>query len=140
MKTLSIFICLLLLSALSFEGVASEYQVIAHAQFPSDSISKSELRKLFLLKKKYYLSTQVLVTNLSKDNAARISFSLDVLRKNAVNMERYYFKRALSGKSVALEPLDSESDLIKKVQSNSGAIGYVGAESDTSGVKVLKVK
>jgi len=139
MKNLTILLSILL-CVMSFNGVAGDYKVIANTSFPSDSITKSDLRKVFLLKKKNYQSTQVLVTNLKRGSAVRSSFSLEVLKKDVDKIERYYFKRALSGKSVALEPFSSEADLIERVKSVPGAIGYVGSEADVSGVKILVVE
>ena len=120
-------------------GFAESYQIVANESFPVDEISASELRRIFLLKMKNLDGVQVTVTNLKKDISTRADFSNAVLQKTADQIERYYLKLSLSGKGSPLKPFDSESAMMDKVKSETGAIGYITPGSAIDGVKVLQI-
>ena len=138
MKYLLVYILPLLIFA-NNPAAAEHYKIIANNDFPIDQLSKSNLRKFFLLKNQVLKGTQLLITNLKRDEPIRAHFSNDVLKKSSGKIERYYLKLALSGRGAVLKPFATEAEMIEKIKSSKGAIGYIAAETQVTGVKVLTI-
>jgi hypothetical protein len=62
---------------------------------------------------------------------------LSAIDKTSTDLKKVWMKAQLSGEGKAPEALSSESDVIKKVSSTAGGIGYVSSSNVTPDVNVL---
>ncbi len=131
-----------LLLALSFSGhsIAANFKVVVHDNFPLEKIGVKDLRKIFLQKMKNISGKSILAVNLDAKHAVRAAFSNEVLRKDSSKLERYYLRRALSGKGAPPQALDSEEAVVSYIKSHPGAIGYIGSGSDSGGLRTLTLE
>jgi len=143
MKRISLF--LLPLLALLFAGArpaqADEFKVIVNSQLNVTSLTKKEVSRLFLKKvKSWDNDVKVMPVDLPIDAPARESFSKVVLGKDPGAVKAYWQQRVFSGRDVPPPERDSDASVAEFVRNNPGAIGYVSANANVSGVTVITVQ
>jgi ABC-type phosphate transport system substrate-binding protein len=143
MKRATLFLAPLLL--LSFMGVqpaaARGFKVIVNRQCDVTSLSKKQVSRLFLKKvKSWDNDLRVLPVDLPLDSSARESFSKEVLGKAPVAVKAYWQQRVFSGRDVPPPEKDSDATVEAFVRTNPGAIGYVSADANVHGVKVVTIE
>lgn len=132
--SLILIFCFLIITLAFAESV-----IIVNSENPVSEVSKKDLKNIYRMKKSTWGGgSAILPVNLKINNEVRKDFSEEILGKKPKTMEKYYLKRALSGKGQPPETVETEKDVIKYVSSNKGAIGYVSI-SDSS-VKIITVK
>ena len=137
MKKFALIIFFIL--AIFITPALAQFVVIVNKDNPISDISKKNLKNIYRLKKGTWTAGgSIHALNLKPDNAVRVTFSQEILKKDPRSMVRFYLKRALSGKGQAPKEFASEAELIKFVASDKGAIGYV-SKADGS-VKSIPVK
>lgn len=119
---------------------AADFKIIVNDDFPVTSITKKDLRRMFMLRQQTINGQSISVINLEASNDVRIKFSAFVFNKLPDAMERYYIKSALSGRGAVRKSLFSEQEIIDFVKSKSGAIGYIALTNKSVGVRELLIK
>ncbi len=128
--------CLPIVSGVVFAKVV----VVVNPDNPATTISKKELSKIFKQKQKVWAHKEMIkVVHLGKDHPLRREFSQKVLNMSSESLEKYYFKRALSGKGQPPRIASSPDDVISFVSGSKNAIGYLDLNDVDSSVKILKV-
>jgi TonB family protein len=117
---------------------AGEVKVIANPSVKAETISAAELRSLFL-EEKITLDGTRIEPVLEKSGAAHIRFVQEYLGKNQEDLEMYYRSRVFSGQASMPKELGSDAEVVAYVARTRGAIGYVSADANTEGVKILAV-
>lgn len=131
---LTLLFCLTLTQA-SFAQVA----VIAHKDVPVDSIKHSELLNFYVLDIKAWSNgTPVVVFDLKPKDSVKEDF-YDFLGKSTSRMKSIWMKKLLSGEGNPPEALKSEEEMLQKVATTIGAIGFVSKDSIDEKIKVLLV-
>ena len=59
------------------------------------------------------------------------------ITKDQLSLKKIWMKKQLTGEAKAPETVGSDEDVVKKVSSTPGAIGYVKSSAVTGDVKVL---
>jgi ABC-type phosphate transport system substrate-binding protein len=77
---------------------------------------------------------------LEKGGATHEAFIKEYLGKSDSALQTYYRSLVFTGKASMPKTLGTDADVVGYVAKTKGAIGYVGAEADTTGVKTLEVK
>ena len=114
--------------------------VVVNSQNPTVSISKKELSNIFKQRQKSWKSGGIIdVLNLPKNDPLREGFSEKILDKSPSDMDKYYLKRALSGKGQPPRTVQSSVDVKNIVSKNIKAIGYMDLKDVDTSVKVLPV-
>ncbi len=121
-----------------FHGVAGEIKVIANTNVATDAISGRELRSLFL-EENNSLGGAHVEPVLQKDGPTHESFLRDHLRRSDSELQTYYRALVVTGKGSMPKVLGSDAEVVAYVARTKGAIGYVSAETDAEGVKVLAI-
>jgi ABC-type phosphate transport system substrate-binding protein len=117
------------------------FKVIAHPKNPAASISRDFLRNAFLKKEVAWGNGDTLrPIDLSSKFAVREQFTRDVLKKTPAQLKAYWSQQVFSGKGVPPPEVSSAEDVIAYVLANPGAIGYIPADVDPSGAKVIEVR
>jgi ABC-type phosphate transport system substrate-binding protein len=123
---------LLLLSA----GISSaQVSVVANKSVPDNALTSSKVSSIFSLEQvKWSSGDRVVVFDQNGDAKSKF---YSAIGKDQLSMKKDWMKKQLTGEAKAPETLGSDADVIAKVSSTPGSIGYVNAANVTGGVKVL---
>ena len=127
----------LLILSVTVAGAGPEVAVIAHPSVPVDALKRSELLDFYLFDIVKWPDDQpVVVLDLKPKGKIRDTFYA-FLGNPPSRMKSIWLKKVLSGEGEPPEAMVSESELMAKVASTKGAIGFVGATNVDRQVKVL---
>lgn len=120
-------------------AAADDIQIVANLSLQADSISREELRSVFLLRTKKLKNGSFVEPVLRKSGPAHDAFLKQYLERDSEEIRTYYQGLVFTGKAGMPKEVNSDAEVIAYVARTKGAIGYVSSESSTPGVKVLKV-
>ncbi len=135
----------LLFVALFFVGAApspsqAKEIVIVHAENPTISESKKNLKKMLLGKtKKWDNGTKIVLATLST-GATHDKFIKTYAGKTTKQFTNYWRKMVFSGKGKMPKSFNSEKELVAFVSEHKGAVGYIDSATDLSGVKTISIE
>jgi ABC-type phosphate transport system substrate-binding protein len=118
--------------------------VVVNSANPVESVSMSELKKLFLSdRSRWETGKAVAPVMLGPGSAERVAFLKSVCGMNDEDFSKYFLQAAFTGKS-ATPPKDVTSAAALKsfVAASPGAIGFVKASdfgSGDAGIKAVKI-
>lgn len=120
---------------------AAGFQVVVHASNPEDTITRSELAKMFVRKvRRWDDGSTVFPVDQAPDRAVRRSFSEEIHGKKLTAIKAYWQRMIFSGRAAPPPELNSDRAVLEYVRNNRGAIGYVSAGVEVgSGVKTLRI-
>ncbi len=72
-------------------------------------------------------------------SATREAFSNEVHGRNVGAIRSYWQQAAFSGAGTAPVERSNDAEIIDFVKANAGAVGYISASSEATGVKVISV-
>ncbi|MEK7729187.1 MAG: hypothetical protein AAB354_12300 [candidate division KSB1 bacterium] len=125
--------------ALWAANASAQVAVIANKDVPLDSLSKAQLRDFYSYEMKQWdKSIAVAVVDLKLTSAAKDAF-YKFLGMTASRMKSLWLKKMLMGESGEPLAVKSEEEMLKKVASTSGALGFVSLSKITPEVKTLLV-
>ena len=134
MKQLIIMIFFL---ALWNSAASSQVAVIANKSVPVDSIGKLDLLDCYTGDKSVWSDGKpIIVFDLKQKGEVRDAFYkfLDI---SPIRIKSIWMKRLLSGDADPPEFMESEEEMLKKVASTPGAIGFVGEATLNDDVKLI---
>jgi ABC-type phosphate transport system substrate-binding protein len=111
--------------------------VIAHPQVPTTNISVEELTLIYLIQRNSWSNgVPIVPVNREASSTTREYFSEQLFNRSPTDMSEYWNRLRFTGK---FPPLVQTSDqaVLGFVRSVPGAIGYIDAASQPTGVKVL---
>lgn len=120
-------------------ATAEDAYIVANSKVKADSISKEELKSVFLLRTKTLRDGSVVEPVLQKSGSTHDTFLKRYLERDSEEIRTYYQGLVFTGKAEMPRQLNSDAEVVAYVARTKGAIGYVSSESDTAGVKVLRV-
>jgi ABC-type phosphate transport system substrate-binding protein len=119
---------------------AADMQVIANPSVKSASVSVDELKNVFLGNTSNLADGSKVEPVLAESGAAHDEFLKDVVGKSAPALKNHLKTLVFTGKGSMPKSFASEADIVKYVAKTPGAIGYVSAAADASGVKKVALK
>ena len=131
---------LIIAALFSILFVAKSWAEVAVIVHPSVSATASvkDISRVFLGKSKSLPGGhKVKPVGQSVGSTAREEFNKKVLKKSNSQLKSYWSKRIFTGKGQPPKALGSDADVIAKVSSDPGSIGYISKDSVTDSVKVL---
>ncbi len=131
-KLLLSAIVLMLYTASSYAQVA----VIVNKSVSASSLSAAKLLDIYSLSTKDWGGSKVVVYDRKSDDDTKSKF-YNYVGKPAAEMKKVWMRVQLAGEGKAPEALASDDEIVKKVASTPGAIGYVSADKVTGDVKVV---
>jgi ABC-type phosphate transport system substrate-binding protein len=136
MKSLAIvFLFLAFLLTDTFAQLA----IIANKSVPINEIDNSQLLDFYTGDKSFWSNGEsVIIFDLQQKGQLRDAF-FKFLGKSPVRIKSIWMKRMLSGDADPPEFLDSEDEMLQKIASTSGAIGFVHKSKVSTAVKELKI-
>jgi len=131
---LQILIWMNLFSLLIYANEYNEYAVITNKNF--GTISKNQLRAIYLKKLTYINDVKVLPINLEPKSKIRESFNKNILNMNYTRLKAYWNKEHYLGHRppLSLKSQESLKAFLKKVD---GAIGYIEAKDIDKNMHVI---
>lgn len=118
-------------------GGVTQVKVIANKNVPVNEIDKIQLLDFYTGDIKTWENGQpVIVFDLKPKGDAKESF-YKFLGKPSSRMKSIWIKNMLSGEGDPPEALASEEEMVKKVASTPGAIGFVGNSFAGASVKTI---
>jgi len=140
-----ILLCLILVAivvmAFTFPSVASagDVVVIANKNAPAGSLTREEVKNIFLAKKTQWANGEKINFVTLKDSQTHDDFLKTYLQKSSSQFQRYFRTLVFTGKGKVPKSFDSEESLVGYVAGTDGAIGYVSSGTNTGSVKVINV-
>lgn len=100
--------------------------VIYHADIPIEELSKNSFVRLYGMQKKVWQDgTPVKVYILPKNSQIHKDFVLKFLNMQPYQMNRLWHRLLFSGTGSVPEEVSTVEEIIERVSSTSGAIGYI---------------
>ena len=134
----------LLLGMLSAIGVArahEHYEVVAHAGVNTRSLSSNSLRAIFGMRQQTWPDgTPIKVFVLADDAPLHNSFSKEKLNAFPYQLRQAWDRLVFSGTGQAPIKVSSSEEMLDKVASTPGAIGYLEKTKISERVNVLQIK
>lgn len=126
-------------SILWISFASGQVAVIANKSVPVDEVSSQQLLDFYTGDVKLWENKDpVIVTDLKPEGEVKALF-YEYLGKSPSRMKSIWLKKMLSGEGDPPEALKSENEVLQKVSSTPGAIGFVSEASVTDEVKVLVI-
>jgi hypothetical protein len=119
---------------------AADIKVIANSSVGASSVSADELKGVFLATKSSLSDGSHVEPVLEKGGPVHEAFVKEYLGKTDAALQIYYRSLVFTGKASMPKTLGADADVVAYVAKTKGAIGYVGADAGTAGVKTLEVK
>jgi len=129
---------LLLTIGLTTTVWAADIALVANQSIPADSLSKSEVKGVFLTQKKSIEGVNVKLTIL-KDKDLTKQFLRTYVNKTPSQFKAFYKKLMSTGKANPPKKIRSEAEMISYIARTKGAIGYVSSGAVTDKVKIIQV-
>ena len=138
---LIIFISLTVLIFTNLYAMAGDdIVVVGNKSLSTDTISKDTLKKIFLGEQTSWEDgTKINFAMLNLDKADDI-FLKECMYYTSTRFVRHWRSQVFSGKGQMPPNLKSNEEMLKFINDDKGAIGFVTAGADTSAVKVLTVQ
>jgi ABC-type phosphate transport system substrate-binding protein len=115
----------------------AQVAVIAHKGVSVSSLSASAASDIFTLSTKEWKDgSAVVVFDLKAEGVTRTKF-YDFIGKSPIELKKTWMRVQLSGEGKAPAVVASEEEMIQKVASTPGAIGFVSASKASGEVKIL---
>lgn len=120
-------------------ALSAEVAVIAHPSVPASGITKAELLDLYTGDiKEWDNGEPIILIDLKPKTDIKLTF-YDFLGKSASRMKSIWMRNMLTGEGKPPEAMGSQEDLLQKVASTPGAIGYIDNNLVTGDVITLTV-
>eukprot|EP00767_Chilomastix_cuspidata_P007817 gnl/Chilomastix_cuspidata/8673.p2 GENE.gnl/Chilomastix_cuspidata/8673~~gnl/Chilomastix_cuspidata/8673.p2 ORF type:complete len:142 (+),score=6.68 gnl/Chilomastix_cuspidata/8673:61-486(+) len=128
-----------MLFAFASYSAAQEILVVVNKGVPESSLSKDELKRIYLGKMSRWnngdkVNFCLIKTDLLED------FTNQYLGYTAVNYFKYWKKLVFTGKGSMPPFYDKDENVVNFVANTKGAIGFVPSDSNTDSVKVINVE
>ncbi len=119
---------------------AQPQDMIRNPSLPETSLNRSEAGLLFSLRAQRWADGQdVKVFVLPDDNKIHSGFLKKVLGLFPYQLRRVWDRQVFSGTGQAPITVSSEAEMIDRVSSTRGAIGYIGPSTTSDRVRVQEV-
>jgi ABC-type phosphate transport system substrate-binding protein len=116
------------------------FRVIVHPQNPIAGMDRKWVADVFLKNvTRWPNGGAIHPVDLRPHAPARSTFTKEVLNRSIDAVRAYWQQRVFSGRGVPPPELENEHAVVSYVLTHEGGIGYVSAETDLEGAKVLSV-
>ena len=119
---------------------SDSYKVIVNPSNPVKVLDRDFLRDVYLKKAiDWNQGESIRPIDLSVRFSVRDRFRDEVIRKTSSQLKSYWNQQIFSGKGVPPPESDSTAEVIAYVLANPGGIGYLPANVDPGGAKVIGI-
>lgn len=137
---LAAFVAGLVWSAPAAAADGAFFVVVAHPDLPIDSVDRAQVSDAFLRKlARWQDGTPVHPVTL-KDETVRESFARIIHGRSDHDIRKHWQRQVFTGRGTPPLERDSSEQVLEYVRETPGAIGFVNAQANVRGVKVLKLQ
>jgi ABC-type phosphate transport system substrate-binding protein len=116
-------------------------KLVVNPSNPVSSVTRDQASRIFLKKSSTWDNGQrMMPVDLDESSPVRAKFSQIILGKDLAAVSSYWQRQIFSGGGTPPPTKGSDAEVLAYVRDNPGAVGYVSATADTTGVKVIQVK
>ena len=116
------------------------FKVIVNPSNPATQMTRLKLGEIFLKKEKRWPDGQPAVpVEPSGKSPVRQRFDQEIFGKPVIAISAYWQQMIFGGKGVPPPEKSNDAEVVTFVRDTPGAVGYVSAGADASGVKVVAV-
>ncbi len=137
-----LFVCLLL--GITYAGIAAAtepYEIVINPSISEKTLSRSSLRAIFGMRLHTWLDGTAVRVFVMPDNApAHVAFSKEKLNVFPYQLRSAWDRLVFSGTGQAPDTVTSPEEMLAKVTSTPGAIGYLSKSMLDGRVNVLQIK
>jgi ABC-type phosphate transport system substrate-binding protein len=132
---------LLVISPMAFgEAPPPDYRVIVHPGRPDTRVSREFVANALLKNITRWSNDEAIrPADQRVDSAVRRTFSERVLKRSVQAVKTYWQQRIFSGRGVPPPELESDEAIVRYVENNPGALGYISGTAAAGKTKVLAV-
>jgi TonB family protein len=120
-------------------SLAVDVKVIANSSVKGDTISASDLKRVFLEEKNSLVDGTHVEPVLGKKGPVHEAFLQEYLGRTDDDLQTYYRALVFTGRCSMPKVLGSDAEVVAYVARTRGAIGYVSGAASTDGVKTLAI-
>ncbi len=117
----------------------AEVFFIANGSVDSSSLTRAQLKDIFLGVEVKWQNGQKIVLATLKGLPVHKTFLKEYIKKNPSQFKNYWRKMIFTGKGSLPQPLQSENELIAYVAGTRGAVGYISSSIRPDSVKVISI-
>lgn len=121
-------------------AAADDVVIIASKDLPVDSIEKDTLKRIYLGQQTTWDDGTKINFAVLNDRETEETFLKKYLNRSSTRYNRYWRTQIFTGKGKLPQSYKSDDEMIKFVNGNKGAIGFVSSKANTNAVKVLSVR
>jgi ABC-type phosphate transport system substrate-binding protein len=119
---------------------AASFKLVAHPSVPVASLSRSAASSAFLKRTENWPDgTPLVPVDQAHDSVVREAFSHDIHNRSVSMIDAFWQKQVFSGRATPPVTRTSDAEVVAFVRSVPGAIGYVTAGTDISGLKEIRL-
>lgn len=131
----------LLIACSLWTGNSQAVELIAHPSVRSKTISTNEARSLFYMRNREWPDgTPVTVFVFKDEHPLHRQFSKQRLHLFPYRLRRVWDRHLFSGTGRIPEVVEDRAEMISRIASTPGAIGYAGKESIDEGVQIIEIR
>jgi TonB family protein len=120
-------------------ALAAEIKIIANASIKADSFSAAALKRIYLEEENSLDDGTHVEPVIQKDGRVHQNFLQEYLGKSDDDLQTYYRTLVFTGKGSMPKELASDAEVVAYVTRTRGAIGYVDAEIDIGGARIITI-
>jgi len=118
---------------------ATDIRIIANSNVEADTISADELKRVFLKENNSLSDGTHVEPVLEKGGPVHEAFLRRYLGKTDDDLQNHYRTLVFTGKGSMPQEFGSDAEVVAYVARTRGTLGYVGADTNTHGVKTLTI-
>lgn len=127
------------LAYLAADPALGQVAVIVNKSVSVDSASPDQIADIYRLKvRKWEDGHTIVLYNLKRKKAVKSHF-YKLINENSLNLKKLWMRLQLTGEALPPKGLDTEEEVVKRVASTRGAIGFVSKAKVSDEVKVIAV-
>jgi ABC-type phosphate transport system substrate-binding protein len=120
-------------------GAAVCLLVVANRDVPVDTISPRLLQRVYLGKATRWDGGLQIRPVMQHDHEIHAAFVTELLERSEESFGVYWKRMVFTGKGRPPQAFVSDEELAAYLRATPGAIGYIAADADTTGLKVIAV-
>ena len=118
----------------------AEPVLIANSSITTAEISRSDVAKIFLGKKKKNHAGEHVTAFVLKEGPTHEQFVKKIVRKTPSQFATHWKRKVFTGKGQALKTAGSEAEMVELVKKTPGGLGYIDSTTDATGVNQVTIK
>jgi TonB family protein len=118
---------------------ATDVKVVANSSVKADAISADDLKRIYLEEKNSLGDGTHVEPVLKRSGAVHDAFLKEFLDINDEALQTYYRTLVFTGRGSMPRIFGSDAEIVAYIARTKGAIGYLGVETNTKGVKTLTI-